>query len=386
MTMRYEFPKITTIDPILELIKDRKEYVHAEREYYDIINYVVMTEESFPAITSENEVEAATLRECRGIAFDKKGNILSRPLHKFFNLNEREETQARNVDFSNTHAILEKYDGSMIRPIFIEQHNGFRLGTKMGITDVAMNAEVFVAENPQYFRFFRHCLEYGLSPIFEWVSKVNRIVINYDKNDLILIAIRELETGRYLDLEEIEQLGAQYGITVVKSYGTVDEINSFIDRTRLIRDLEGFVVRFSDGHMLKIKTDEYLVKHKSRDIVASTKNLIECILNEQVDDLKPMLIPEDLTRVHELEREVMKTIMDMSGHLEKAYELYGNMDRKEYAMGVSRTLTPFVRKGVFSMMDGKDAVSLTKDFLKSNIGTESKLGNLRAQYGIFKEV
>ncbi len=35
--------------------------------------------------------------ECRGITFDKTGAVVSRPLHKFFNIGEREETQPHKL-------------------------------------------------------------------------------------------------------------------------------------------------------------------------------------------------------------------------------------------------------------------------------------------------
>jgi RNA ligase len=71
---------------------------------------------TFPRVISACD---AIRRECRGLVFDKNGWILARRFHKFFNLNEREETLARNVDFSKPHSVLAKIDGSMISPVII---------------------------------------------------------------------------------------------------------------------------------------------------------------------------------------------------------------------------------------------------------------------------
>lgn len=387
--MKYGFPKINRIEPLLDLIKDRKEFVVAQRGWYNVINYVVMTENTFPAITSNTDPskldEAILLRECRGIVFDDNGEILHRPLHKFFNLNERFETQAYKIDFNESHSVLEKYDGSMVRPLFNKQHNGFRMATKMGVTDVAFNAEIFVSTYPKYFKFFRYCVDNNLSPIFEWVSSKNRIVVLYEKEDLILIAVRETDSGRYLSSFEMVELGAKFDIPVGKNYGTVSEIDLFL-KLNEFKGMEGFVVRFDDGHMIKMKTDEYLIQHKSKDIVSSNRQIIELVLGEKIDDVKPRLIPEDLAKVENLEKETFAVMNTLASELEQAYKKYGRMDRTNFAINVANKLSPFVRKGIFSMMDGKDSMSLTKEFLYNNVKTESKLGNLKSVYGVFKNV
>jgi len=69
----------------------------------------------------ENRIarQLAIRRECRGLIFDAKtGELLSRRFHKFFNINEKEESMLENMtDLSGGHIILEKLDGSMIGTI-----------------------------------------------------------------------------------------------------------------------------------------------------------------------------------------------------------------------------------------------------------------------------
>jgi RNA ligase len=50
-------------------------------------------------------------RECRGLIFSDKGNILSRRFHKFFNVNELEETHESLIDINRPHILTEKMDG-----------------------------------------------------------------------------------------------------------------------------------------------------------------------------------------------------------------------------------------------------------------------------------
>ena len=128
--MQYQFPKITHIDQVLTVIKDSPEFIVAERENYNVINYMVSMADTFPEVT---DVNAAIRRECRGLVFDKQGYVIARRLHKFFNVNEKDETQLSKIDLDQPHVILEKLDGSMVTPIPIGDH--LRWGTKMGITD-----------------------------------------------------------------------------------------------------------------------------------------------------------------------------------------------------------------------------------------------------------
>lgn len=199
--MHYPFPKIETINDVLPSIEGRDEFVVANREHYTVINYLVSMDDTFPEIANPSEMTEtdrhyAIRRECRGLIFDTDGKIISRRLHKFHNVGEREETQINKIDLSKPHVILEKLDGSMVTPISIG--GNIRWGTKMGITEVALGAEEFVAKNPQYQELARWCILNDKTPIFEWVSRKQRIVIDYAEDDLILLAIRDNVTGEYM--------------------------------------------------------------------------------------------------------------------------------------------------------------------------------------------
>lgn len=132
--MHYIFPAIHTINDVLPHIEGFDEIIVAEREGYKVINYMVSTPRLWDR-TPGWEIR----RECRGLIFDDTGHIMSRPFHKFFNLGEKEETLAQRVDIRRKHVVLDKMDGSMIRPILV--HGALRLATKMGVTDIAIVAE-----------------------------------------------------------------------------------------------------------------------------------------------------------------------------------------------------------------------------------------------------
>ena len=203
--MNYEFPVIQHLDDVLPAIEGRDEFVVAKRDWGTVVNYLVSMADTFPEVRTtggsvkmreEADRIKAIRRECRGLLFYPDGRIMSRRLHKFFNVNERDETAAHKIDLGQPHVILEKLDGSMITPVYTDA--GVRWGTKMGITTVSMLAEEFVAQRPQYQRMAEWCLENGKTAIFEWTSRKQRIVVDYPEDNLVLIAVRDNVTGEYL--------------------------------------------------------------------------------------------------------------------------------------------------------------------------------------------
>lgn len=211
--MNYEFPTITNISDVLPAIEGRDEFVVAEKDGYTVINYNVMMADTFPDVLDSIDLlgkhvhfkiqnqHARLRRECRGIIFDSKtGDIIRRPFHKFFNVNEREETQDHRLDFSKEHWIDTKLDGSMIA-VFMHQGE-IVYGTKMVAPDFHELVKKFVdASDVDYEGFCRKVIADGHTPIFEFMHPQKRIVIDYGKEPaLTLLAVRHMVTGQFQQL------------------------------------------------------------------------------------------------------------------------------------------------------------------------------------------
>ena len=387
--MRYQFPHIAHITDVLPAIQDSPEFIVAERDHFTVVNYVVAHPETFPEVENVND---AVRRELRGIIFDKDGNILVRRLHKFFNVNERDETQQHLIDLSEPHVILEKLDGSMITPIPIGDH--FRWGTKMGITDVSMGAETFVATHPNYAEFARVMFTMGFTPIFEWCSRKQRIVVDYPQDRLVLIALRNTKTGEYASYKVMVENAKAWDIDVVKAYeGTADSMEHLIAETKAVEGSEGWIIRFDDGHMVKIKGEWYLRIHKTKDNLSQEKNVIELLISEKVDDAKAFMLADDRKRVEEFEDKFWQGVEDIAALFETYYGRLrdAEIDRKTYAlehMKEDNAKNPFASSIIFNLYNGKAALDTIKDLIAKNIGTQTRVdearvylwGNLRWNY------
>jgi len=369
--MHYTFPEIRTLSDVLPHIEGRSEFIIAEREFGTVVNYVVAMADTFN-MDGPDDLGGAIRRECRGIIFDTEGNIMSRPFHKFFNVNERDETQAYTLDMSRPHVIMEKMDGSMIRPVRL---NGMvRLATKMGITDIAVESEQLLTS--EQYDWLDQVMLTGVTPIFEYIAPTNKIVIEYSKPQLVLLAMRNNVTGNYF-------MPHSTPFDVVPQYGSVEGgLTEYIARAREMQGREGDIIRFADGHMMKIKNDWYVRIHKTKDLIRSERNIADIIINEQLDDVLPLLDAADLATVRAYELRFDAAIENVLGRLEGlvtlARVLHGGV-KKDVAIGfVPNLLNKEDAAFIFSALDGKDLRSLVINRIKNSVGNTTKYDALMA--------
>jgi len=98
------------------------------------------------------------------------------------------------------------------------------------------------------------------------------------------------------------------------------------------KNIEGFVLRFNDGNMLKIKTNWYFSLNKSLDKIknCSERHLWISILKEEYDDIK-VFLPTNLrsamdafaiqlnVHIHQTTERLMKMVLEQSGKAKKDF-------------------------------------------------------------------
>ena len=379
----YEFPIIEHINDVLPAIAERDEFVVVDRDYGRVINYHVNFTDTFPnpaqAPDHATAQHWAMRRECRGLIFNTRGQLISRAFHKFFNVNEKDETQVHAVDLSLPHVILEKLDGSMVRPVCMDA-GSWRLGTKMGVTDVSNQAEAWVCDRQPYINFINRMIAEQYTPIFEWCSRRQRIVIDYPVDRLVLTAVRNNRTGTYVDLS---QLDVDAGIELVREFaGTVENMQHLVEQTCALTDQEGWVIRFANGHMLKLKADLYVQIHKAKDRLTQEKNVISMILQEQLDDVKAALPQEDRRRLDQYEQNFWMGIADRVALYQTLYQdlvvdACAN-NRRQFALEMVPKLDcPHAAGILFGMMDGKNAHSMVVDRIRKHLCSQTRVDQAR---------
>jgi RNA ligase len=379
--MNYDFPQIKTIDDVLPHISGREEFLVMEKEGYTVIKYAVAFEDTFQW-DSNDQVGSAIRRECRGITFDTEGNLICRKYHKFFNVGEKEETQLNKINLYEPHIVLEKLDGSCVIPQ--PSPDGFVLTTKSGVTEISQQAEEFISDKPHYAEFIHSMFDGKLTPIFEWVSRKNRIVVDYENDNLILTAIRNTEMGNYLPYFNMLDLAEHWNIPVVKVVDglAVQNIELFVKQIREWEDSEGVVLRFDTGHMVKIKSDQYVLRHKTKDAINQEKNVISIILNDDVDDLIPLLTPEDATRIQEFQHAFWLSFEDVAGEI---YDLYRQIDKgqsqKDFALFAVSSVLPHYQPFMFKLRKGFPIKDLLIEQIRKSLSSQTKIDAARWMWG-----
>ena len=319
------FPTIFNIRDIEKAIDGRDAFVVIDRGEYKIVDYIL---DDFPGM---DDPSTPLLKECRGIIFNKDGNIIRRPLHKFFNLSQKDEAMIDRIDISKPHTVLEKLDGSMIAPFIIDGRLAW--GTRKGETDVAEMIQTFLDANPTYVEFARNCCDIDWTPVFEFCSRKNQIVIDYGPEDrLVLIALRNMITGRYFTYSELANIAQLWKLDVVDALDNpVTDMAAFAERVKDAVDMdEGFVVAFDDGFRVKIKTANYVAMHRVKDSISDERAVVSLILNSALDDCFSFLNEADAARVRAFEEKVTTTLGET---LFELMELYRCQELSETASG-----------------------------------------------------
>lgn len=375
--MNYQFPIINNISDVLPAIEGRDEFVVVKKDGgYTVINYIVAFDDTFPEVNTDND---AIRRECRGMIFDTEtGNVLHRRFHKFFNAGEREETQLDKIDLTKPHKILKKLDGSMISGMYI--NGAWRFGTKMGITDVALPVELYVVDHPEIVNICEKCRVDGKTALFEWCSRQQKIVIDYPDDKLVLLAIRDNVTGEYTQYDEMVNIADYFGVEYVKQYeGTIDNMHQLVSSVREETGVEGYIIRFEDGHMVKIKCDEYVSLHRAKDGIRFEKNVISIMVNEQLDDLKPLLQGEDLERVNDFEHRFWQGVGVVEKKLTQLFDdgISKYPDRKDFATLFVAKQQAEVKPFLFNLYGGKDLLKCMIDTIKKSTSSQTTVDKTR---------
>lgn len=299
-------------------------------------------------------------KELRGLAFvfNNDGTLYKRflMLTKFWNLNQVTESFYDNVKNLKIQSSYNKEDGSLIS--FIELPNGRIVArTKMGF-DNDQTVEVNKLFTGKIEEFVKECFDNDLVPFFEYVSFRNKIVLNYKDTELILLRVRNNNTGEFLDVEQFRNRG--FKVVESEGFKSLDEI---IELYKTLENKEGSVITFENGQMIKIKTDWYFVKHKLNDDIHYENAIIDLILNEKIDDVLCQLNEdtdaEKIEFINNIEVKVNKYIKMKMAEVEELVSKYNGV-MKDFALA-------YLKNENFGMavnvLKGKEIYSCVKEYV-----------------------
>lgn len=282
--------------------------------------------------------------EARGIMFlmddveeHKPVKIVCRPPKKFFNWGENPAVM--DLDVKNIVEWMSKEDGSLISS-YSYGHTSHNLGLKSKgalFSDQARWAEDWIhhPDNKAFYLDVCDLTFQGMTVNMEFVSPRNQIVVPYHKEELVVLNVRNNETGITLFKNQVY---GKRNLNWVKAEKTID-----LNNVASMQGIEGFVIRFKDGLLVKIKTDAYLALHKAKDGVTIPRRLFEAVVMEASDDLKALFKndPLSLKRIADMEEMVRPRYNHMVSSVDKFYEDNKHLTRKDYAIKGQKEIADF---------------------------------------------
>lgn len=306
-----------------------------------------------PKVQYEKLWDEVTI-QCRGLVTNSKGEIVARPFKKFFNYEEHTPEEIPNEDYE----VYEKMDGSL--GILFNYDGEWVIATRGSFTSPQA---IKGKELLEKYNFNRLIPQYTY--LFEIIYHENRIVCQYDFEDLVLLGIIETKTGNEVNIhfgnyEDIrfKNLINNLGFKVVTLYKTWGESYDLL-KEEISKDKEGYVIRFRNGFRMKIKGDEYVRLHKiltnisNRDIWEYLKD------NRPLDDILDKVPDEfyDWVKNEVSKLTSMFNITKTMAELIHLKEIKENMTRKEMAEVVLKKPKE-IQSILFALIDNKDITGL----------------------------
>lgn len=249
--------------------------------------------------------------ECRGAVFNAAGDCVARPFHKFFNIGENENTQAHLLQ-GRQFEVLEKRDGSMLTPVMVGGEIFWKT-KKSFYSEVAVEAAKNVPFNVNLLA--ESYINAGMTPIFEYTSPFNKIVINYGGTpDFVLLAVRDTATGEYVPHAEMEKFSL--GVRVINKFDK--SLEQCLSEVPTLTDFEGWCLRdVSTGFYCKLKTEWYLRNHRVQTELRE-RDVADMVVDETIDDIKSALALDnfDLTDILRIEQQVVSELSNLRGEVD----------------------------------------------------------------------
>lgn len=174
-------------------------------------------------------------------------------------------------------------------------------------------------------------------------------------------------------------------IALIEPFGSLQQLVSY---TKTLENAEGFIVAFDRGHKIKIKADQYVRIHKAMDRVRFDRNIVALILNEELDDVVPMMPPADVKRIREFEARFWKAFKQTENRLYGLLMACGQSydgDRKSIATQFVPTIkdkqmVPLL----FRALDGHDVRDVMLQHIEKQLFTNVKWDACANWLGVIK--
>jgi RNA ligase len=308
----------------IELTRNSESFTHKTERVggidFDIFFYRFATFSDF-----KNNEHLGSL-EARGIAF--LGEKAFPAFHKFFNWKENPYTDFPLED-DEVLVVQEKIDGSLIHPIVIDDYLFVKSKTSF-LSEHARAGKELLERDDRKKRLVFDLYKDGLVPLFELIGPENQVVVRYDRDDLVLLAVRNIYNGEYLSLEEVGKIAKEYKVGFAKwTEIPFHRLRNILENEK---GIEGFVA-FVNNNFVKFKTKWYLNLHSFISEIREDV-IFNAFLDDKLDDILINIDGEKKKIVEEIAERVKEVVNEK---VIRALELFSEyrglgFDRKSFAL------------------------------------------------------
>ena len=343
----------------LDDLADSKEEIRRVELPGEAFTYCYMV--AFP-----DTFDNALARECRGLIMSNTGSVLRRPFDKFFNVNEKVETQEATLNNKMIESIYEKVDGSIIAP-WIDYQGIMNFDTKK--LNLEMRAKINELVPDNIYKFSRDELRLEYQPIFELyhpdIPETN-IVVEYNKPVWRLLALRKLSTGEYTNDTKLDKIAELRGIERPKRYDVNNSTSAVVNWVKNLEKLEGVVIRYTDGTRAKCKCQWYLDRHHILEVFNYEHKMAKMVLNEGIiDDVSTLLTPARLERYTKFSEELHQGMHNIKEYVISKSKTFTT--KKDYGLsGEMDEFSNIIFRLIGAEVDDSEVFDLVKEFVGCN--------------------
>lgn len=219
----------------------------------------------------------------RSSLWNNDGELVSAGFPKFTNWGENPDNFPVPKSLAGT-TVVEKLDGSLL---IVSKYKGQYILRTRGTSDASKldnGAELEIFKQtvlPSLIAFVVQCHgqnsdTWNVSYLFEWVSPVQKIILNYgDSPDWYLVGAISHHDYQLWSQNSLDEMGDAYGLKrpITYTFPTVEELLANVETWK---GKEGVVVYSKNGQSLhKVKGAWYLALHRMKEALSSIDKVID---------------------------------------------------------------------------------------------------------------
>jgi len=304
----------------------------------------------------------------RGLILDTQNKkIVATPFPKFWNYGEVCSNNSELIE--PEFEVYNKMDGSL--GILYYFGDEWRITTCGSF----VSEQAIKAQNILRKKIDTSLLDKGTTYLTEIIYPENKIVVKYNNDDLYLLAAYD-KYGYEIPFEKIQNLSSA-GFKIVEKYN-FKEFNEILEQSKKIGiEKEGWVIKFKNGHRLKIKGEEYCYYQKIMEQVTPLHIWRRLKDNENINQVRNSLPEESLKDFDNILKILLDKANTLLNEIEQLTDRVKNISDKELGLEIqhaNRSMFFYKRefkesvKFIFSMRKGV----FSKEFDKRDSSVRNK--------------